>query len=112
VVALRAKAAKVVDAELGRLAGRLTDIDSRARDEIAKAMGRVVEKLLHEPTVRVKELAGSPDGDSYAAALRVLFDLDQKTVEAVTRADVSGVDLPRPPHGVDSTRPPHAGEVT
>lgn len=110
VVALRAKAAEVVDAELARLAGRLTDIDGHARDEIAKAMGRVVDKLLHEPTVRVKELAGSPDGDSYAAALRVLFDLDQKTVEAVTRADVGGVESPLPP-GVDSSRPPQAGEV-
>ena len=103
VVALRAKAAKVVDAELARLSGRLNGIDSHTVDEIAKSMGRVVEKLLHEPTVRVKELAGSPDGESYAAALRVLFDLDQKAVEAVTHADLSGVDSPRPPQ---------AGEVT
>ena len=103
VVALRAKAAKVVDAELARLSGRLDGIDRHTSDEIAKSMGRVVEKLLHEPTVRVKELAGSPDGESYAAALRVLFDLDQKAVEAVTHADLSSID---------STRPPQAGEVT
>jgi glutamyl-tRNA reductase len=93
VVALRAKAAEVVDAELARLAGRLSGIDSHARDEIAKSMGRVVEKLLHAPTVRVKELAGSPDGDSYAAALRVLFDIDQKAVEAVTHADLTGGEV-------------------
>ena len=111
VVALRAKAAKVVDAELTRLGGRLSGIDSQARDEIAKSMGRVVEKLLHGPTVRVKELAGSPDGDSYAAALRVLFDLDQKAVEAVTHPDLSDVDSPHPPQA-GSSRPPQAGEVT
>jgi glutamyl-tRNA reductase len=88
VVALRAKAATVVDAELARLAGRLTadDLSKHALDEIAHTVRRVVDKLLHAPTVRVKELAGSPGGEEYAAALRVLFDLDPRVVEAVTRA--------------------------
>ena len=88
VVALRAKAATVVDAELVRLAGRLSadGLSARALDEIAQTMRRVVDKLLHAPTVRVKELAGSPGGEEYAAALRVLFDLDPRAVEAVTRA--------------------------
>jgi glutamyl-tRNA reductase len=88
VVALRAKAATVVDAELARLAGRLSadGLSGRALDEIAQGMRRVVDKLLHAPTVRVKELAGSPGGEEYAAALRVLFDLDPRAVEAVTRA--------------------------
>jgi glutamyl-tRNA reductase len=87
VVALRAKAVEVVEAELARLAGKLGEIDDRTRAEIAQAMHRVMDKLLHAPTVRVKELAGSPGGDSYEAALRVLFDLDPEAVEAVTRAD-------------------------
>ena len=88
VVALRAKAAKVVDAELARLAGRLSAdaLSGHALDEIAQTVRRVVDKLLHAPTVRVKELAGSPGGEEYAAALRVLFDLDPRAVEAVTRA--------------------------
>jgi glutamyl-tRNA reductase len=87
VVALRAKAAEVVDAEMARLAGRLAGIDARSRYEIAQAMRRIADKLLHAPTVRVKELAGSPGADSYEAALRVLFDLDPAVVQAVTRAD-------------------------
>jgi glutamyl-tRNA reductase len=87
VVALRAKAAEVVDAELARLTGRLGDVDARARREIAHSMRRIVDKLLHAPTVRVKELAGSPGGDSYETVLRVLFDLDPEAVQAVTRAD-------------------------
>ena len=88
VVALRAKAAKVVDTELARLAGRLSadSLSGHALDEIAQTVRRVVDKLLHAPTVRVKELAGSPGGEEYAAALRVLFDLDPRAVEAVTRA--------------------------
>ena len=88
VVALRAKAAKVVEAELARLEGRLNsdDLSGHALDEIAQTVRRVVDKLLHAPTVRVKELAGSPGGEEYAAALRVLFDLDPRAVEAVTRA--------------------------
>jgi glutamyl-tRNA reductase len=88
VVALRAKAATVVDAELTRLAGRLSaeGLSGHALDEIAQTVRRVVDKLLHAPTVRVKELAGSPGGEEYAAALRVLFDIDPRAVEAVTRA--------------------------
>ena len=87
VVALRAKAAGVVDAELARLAGRVPGLDARARHEIAQSMRRIADKLLHAPTVRVKELAGSPGGDSYEAVLRVLFDLDPEAVQAVIRAD-------------------------
>jgi len=88
VVALRAKAAQVVDAELARLSGRLSGLDDRALGEISHTVRRVVDKLLHAPTVRMKELASGPGGDGYAAALRVLFDLDPKAIEAVTRADV------------------------
>ena len=65
VVALRAKAAEVVDAELARLAGRLHGVDGldgRALEEIARTVRRVVDKLLHAPTVRVKELAGLAAG--------------------------------------------------
>jgi glutamyl-tRNA reductase len=90
VVALRTKAATVVDAELSRLAGRLSEegVSGRALEEMAQTVRRVVDKLLHAPTVRVKELASSPDGEEYAAALRVLFDLDPRTVDAVTRAEL------------------------
>jgi glutamyl-tRNA reductase len=88
VVALRAKATEVVDAELTRLAGRLSGdgLSGRALEEIARTVRRVADKLLHAPTVRVKELAGSPGGEEYAAALRVLFDLDPRAVAAVPQA--------------------------
>jgi glutamyl-tRNA reductase len=98
VVALRAKAATVVDAELARLVGRLSEesVSGHALEEIAQTVRRVVDKLLHAPTVRVKELASSPDGEEYAAALRVLFDLDPRTVDAVTHADVESPNIANP----------------
>ena len=84
VSALRSQAADVVEAELLRLAGRLPDLDGRARAEIARTVRRVVDKLLHEPTVRVKELAATPGETDYAGALRALFGLGIDTpVDAV-----------------------------
>ena len=50
-------------------------------------MRRVADKLLHQPTVRVKELANETGAVSYAAALAELFSLDPDAVEAVTRAE-------------------------
>ena len=75
ISALRSQAAEVVDAELLRLSGRLPDLDARARAEVARTVNRVVDKLLHEPTVRVKSLASEPGGTDYADALRALFGL-------------------------------------
>lgn len=89
VVALRSMATSVVDAELGRLEARLPDLDAAARDEIRRTVNRVADKLLHEPTVRVKELANADGAVSYAAALAELFALDPDAVTAVTRPEVS-----------------------
>jgi glutamyl-tRNA reductase len=75
VSALRSQAAEVVEAELVRLSTRLPDLDTRERAEIARTVHRVVDKLLHEPTVRVKELASAPGDTDYAGALRALFGL-------------------------------------
>jgi glutamyl-tRNA reductase len=73
VTALRSMAAEVVEAELARLAGKLPALHPQDREEIAQTVRRVVDKLLHAPTVRVKQLASAPGGDSYAEALRELF---------------------------------------
>ncbi|MFV9634622.1 glutamyl-tRNA reductase [Mycobacterium neumannii] len=89
VTALRQRAADVVEAELLRLDHRLPGLDAVHRDEVARTVRRVVDKLLHAPTVRVKQLASAPGGDSYAEALRELFELDQQAVDAV-----AGPELP------------------
>ncbi|MEV6478330.1 glutamyl-tRNA reductase [Streptomyces sp. NPDC051576] len=86
VVALRAMAADVVAGEIARLDGRLPGLDDKHRAEITQTVRRVVDKLLHAPTVRVKQLAAEPGGAGYADALRTLFDLDQETVASVSRA--------------------------
>ncbi|PCG82372.1 glutamyl-tRNA reductase [Streptomyces sp. WZ.A104] len=89
VVALRTMAADVVAGEIARLDGRLPDLDEKQRAEITQTVRRVVDKLLHAPTVRVKQLASEPGGAGYADALRELFDLDPQTVAAVSRADLN-----------------------
>ncbi|MGZ8715400.1 MAG: glutamyl-tRNA reductase [Mycobacterium sp.] len=88
VTALRQRAADVVEAELLRLDNRLPGLEAAHRDEVAKTVRRVVDKLLHAPTVRVKQLASAPGGDSYAEALRELFELDQQAVDAVAAGEL------------------------
>jgi glutamyl-tRNA reductase len=80
-------ATEVVDAELARLVARLPDLDEASRDEVLQSLRRVADKLLHQPTVRVKELVNEAGAVSYAAALAELFALDPDAVEAVTRPE-------------------------
>ncbi|TSD68275.1 glutamyl-tRNA reductase [Aeromicrobium piscarium] len=85
VVALRGMATEVVAAETERVLARLgDDVDDDTRREVGQALRRVAEKLIHAPTVRVKELVDGPEGLTYADALADLFALDQTTVRAVT----------------------------
>ena len=89
VVALRSMASEVVAAEMARLDLRLPGLDERERTEVLRTVRRVVDKLLHQPTVRVQELASGPEAVDYAAALRELFKLDPQAVAAVMSPDVS-----------------------
>ncbi|MGW1030212.1 glutamyl-tRNA reductase [Streptomyces sp. NPDC002577] len=93
VVALRTMAADVVASEIARLDGRLPGLDDKQRGEITQTVRRVVDKLLHAPTVRVKQLAAEPGGAGYADALRTLFDLDPEAVASVSRADLNDADV-------------------
>ncbi len=78
VVAVRTRAGAVVSAEMDRLARRLPHLDEDSREEVEKAMSRVVDKLLHTPTVRAKELHRLDTPHDYAAVLHELFDLDPR----------------------------------
>jgi glutamyl-tRNA reductase len=102
VTALRRRAAEVVDGELLRLDGRLPGIDGHVRDELAQTVRRVVDKLLHTPTVQVKRLAQSPGGDTYAEALRELFELDPQTPVALASAGAAEAGLTVGPAEVDT----------
>ncbi|MGW4465530.1 glutamyl-tRNA reductase [Micromonospora sp. NPDC004704] len=98
VAALRARADEVVTAELRRLAQRRPDLTDEQRADVAHTVHRVVQRLLHSPTVRVRQLAAEPGGDQYTALLRELFDLEvpnTSPVEAVP--DIAPrVSLPAP----------------
>jgi glutamyl-tRNA reductase len=85
----------IVESEMRRLGTRLPDLDPAVRSEVEQAVRRVAEKLLHQPTVRVKELANEAGAVSYAAALAELFSLDPDAVQAVTSP--SRVDRPEGP---------------
>jgi len=96
VTALRQLAAEVVAAELLRLESRLPGLDGAVRGELARTVRRVVDKLLHTPTVRIKELAAGPAGQAYADALRELFDLDPGVPAALIQP-VPAPDVPGAP---------------
>jgi glutamyl-tRNA reductase len=76
VAALRSRADDVVAAELRRLAHRRPDFTEEQRAEVAQAVHRVVRRLLHQPTVRVRQLAAEPGGEAYTRLVRELFELD------------------------------------
>jgi glutamyl-tRNA reductase len=84
VAALRTWAADVTEVELQRLDGRLPGLDPAVRAELAGTVRRVVDKLLHAPTVRVQQLAKTQGGEAYADALRELFELDPRATSVIT----------------------------
>lgn len=111
VAALRQRAAEVVEAELMRLDSRLPGLADPERDEVARTVRRVVDKLLHAPTVRVKQLASTPGGDSYAEALRELFELKPGAAQAVA-APMEIHAVPAPGEGKGLVLAAEDGEVT
>jgi len=92
VSALRRHAAELIEGELDRLRGRTPAIDDPDFEEVSRTVRRVVDKLLHEPTVRVKKLAAESGVVSYESALQELFGL-------VTDAPPVAVDVADLPEG-------------
>lgn len=84
IAALRSRASEVLEVELARLHAKTPDLTPAQRREVEIAMGRLIDKLLHTPTVRVRELAAQGQMGPYADALAELFALDPTTVAAVT----------------------------
>jgi len=81
IAALRRQAQDVVEGELRRIAGRLPALDPTELDAVESALRRVADKLLHQPTVRMKELVAGPSGASYTPVLRALLGLDASAVD-------------------------------
>ncbi len=74
--ALRARADRVREDEIGRLGRRLAGLDDAQREAVEALTKGIVNTLLHEPTIRLKELADAGGADVAAEVLRELFDLD------------------------------------
>jgi glutamyl-tRNA reductase len=75
IASLRARAEEIRRAELAKSAARLTE---RERLELDSVTARILNKLLHLPTVRMKEAAVTAEGVAYAEAVRHLFGLEEE----------------------------------
>ncbi|MEY8577064.1 glutamyl-tRNA reductase [Corynebacteriaceae bacterium 6-324] len=102
VAALRRRAADVVECELGRLQQKSPELTDEQIGDVSQALKRVVDKLLHEPTIRAKKLAANSGTVSHETALQELFGLqlegsgvavDVKELPENLDAQVSGKDV-------------------
>ncbi|MFK7919084.1 MAG: glutamyl-tRNA reductase [Ilumatobacter sp.] len=76
LIAAMHQAAEAVRAgEIERFSNRLGGLSSESAGAVEALTKAIVSKLLHEPSVRLKTDAGTPQGDRNAAAVRDLFDL-------------------------------------
>jgi glutamyl-tRNA reductase len=78
ISSLRARAESIRREELERAQGRLGALSPTQRRAVEALTSQIVAKLLHQPTVRMKEAAGAADGVLYADAVRHLFGLDER----------------------------------
>lgn len=87
-----------MESELGRLRGRAPEMGEGEFEEVGRTVRRVVDKLLHAPTVRIKELAVTSGVVSYESALQELFNLDPPPGRSVAlpASDLPRSDFPEP----------------
>lgn len=90
VTRLRRTANEVQEQELERLRARLPELSEEEFGQVARAVKRVVDKLLHTPTVKIKELAATSETVSVETAIEELFGLGRSSVA------VDAQRLPRP----------------
>nr|WP_306427952.1 glutamyl-tRNA reductase [Brevibacterium sp. 50QC2O2] len=94
VSALREQAQEIVDGEYDRLARKLGgDVPQSQLAEIRRTLQRIAEKIIHTPTVRVKELSAEDESVDYAAALTNLFDLSKTPADKQGELDRNRVDF-------------------
>jgi glutamyl-tRNA reductase len=90
VAALRERGEEVRAAELERFRTRLARLDPAEREAVESMTRGLVNKLLHDPTVRVKDAAGTARGELYADALAALFDLEHRLAPPTDTPPASG----------------------
>jgi glutamyl-tRNA reductase len=75
IASLRARAEEIRSAELAKVDGRMSADERRTLESVTS---QILNKLLHLPTIRMKEAAVSADGAAYADAVRHLFGLEEE----------------------------------
>jgi len=76
VAEIHRRAEEIRAGELGRYAAKLSSLDPAEREAVEALTRGIVAKLLHTPTVRLKDAAGSPRGERLTRSLRDLFELE------------------------------------
>lgn len=87
VAALREHAVRVMESEISRFDRKNKEVPEHMRDEMVNTIHRVVDKLLHLPTVRIKELSTQDNGENYTRALQELFALTPGITSAISSPD-------------------------
>jgi len=78
IASLRARAEEIRQGELAKAEARLGDLSDAERRAVESVTAQIVNKLLHLPTIRMKEAAAAADGVVYADAVRHLFGLEDE----------------------------------
>jgi glutamyl-tRNA reductase len=78
IASLRAHAEEIREAELRKAEPVLGRLDESQRSAVESLTAQIVNKLLHLPTVRMKQAAAAADGVIYADAVRHLFGLEDE----------------------------------
>ena len=78
IASLRARAEEIRRRELAKAESRLGDLSDAERRAVESVTAQIVNKLLHLPTIRMKEAAAAADGVVYADAVRHLFGLEDE----------------------------------
>jgi glutamyl-tRNA reductase len=78
IASLRARAEEIRQGELAKAEARLGDLSDAERRAVESVTAQIVNKLLHLPTIRLKEAAAAADGVVYADAVRHLFGLEDE----------------------------------
>ncbi|MEO5377859.1 MAG: glutamyl-tRNA reductase [Magnetococcus sp. DMHC-6] len=76
IVAMRQRLEKIRDQERDKLLANWPNLDDTDKQRMDVFLRLLINKLLHTPTSRLREMAAQPDGDRYVDAIRKLFDLD------------------------------------
>lgn len=94
LTAMRTRANTIVESEVDRLRSRLPDLDEKQFGEVTKAVRRVVNEMLHTPTVRAKKLAAEEGTVTFGDALTRLLGPEEDDADSPS-VSVDAVDLPR-----------------